>query len=102
MEARNPMMDESLELTRRMLACGQEGAWDKVVELERHRRPRLEQALARPGSVDEATASSIRDILALDRQLIALGARYRDEVGEALSNAQRGTKATRAYRGVDS
>lgn len=95
-------LEASVALTRRMLAEGQQGAWDKVIELERQRRTRLEQALAVKAPVNETTADRLRTILELDRQLIELGSLTRDAVAEELSDAQRGRKVARAYHSVGS
>ncbi len=91
------LIDETLFLTERMLACGQQGDWAQVIDLERERRARLGQLFAVDAAVDGATAQRLRDILDLDRRLIQLGAQVRDAVAAELSNAQLGRKVTRAY-----
>ena len=96
--SRHQLLDEALAMTRRMNALADEGEWQAVVELEPQRRTLLEQAFATREPVDETLAQRVREILALDKVLMARSLEVRDEVAGELGQFNRSRKASNVYR----
>jgi hypothetical protein len=97
-------MDERLKdivsLSEAMLKAAQNTEWETVAGLELERREKI--ALAFEPSAEGAIpkpelAHAAQTVLALDKELIALGERARDGVLENLRKLQRGKNATGAY-----
>ena len=96
--SRLQLLDDALDMSRRMASLGDAGDWDAVIELEPERRTLLEQAFATHAPADEVVADRVRAILDLDRQLMARSIEARDRIAEQLSQASKGRKATNAYQ----
>ena len=91
------LLAESLELTRKMLASGEVGAWDRVVELAATRSDRLDAAFAASDVLTDKDGLCIQEILNLNQRLGELGRLARDKVANELSESKRGRKVTAAY-----
>ena len=94
------LIDEALALTHAMLASGAEGDWDRVIELEPARRERLHRAFQPGAGIDQGAAAKAREILALDKQLVAAGVAARDQVAGELAGMNKGRKAAKAYGSI--
>lgn len=81
-----------------MFSRAEEGEWIEVIELEKQRRHLLEQAFATREAVNERLASQIRELLDLDKVLMQMSLKVRDEVAGELGQFNRSRKASNAYR----
>jgi hypothetical protein len=92
-------LDVALRLTQAMLEAARAEDWDRLVELEAVRRGHIAKAFE--GTVTGPDAPAFADvaqrILALDRQVVALGEQQRLSLAEALSQLQTGRRARVAY-----
>ncbi|MCB1802327.1 MAG: flagellar protein FliT [Gammaproteobacteria bacterium] len=95
--SRHQLLDDALELSRRMAAFGESGEWDAVISLEPKRRGLLERAFATHAPADDFVADRVRAILALDKQLMAQSIEARARIADELGRTSKGRKATRAY-----
>lgn len=91
------LLEQALELSRRMGSLGEEGDWEQVIELEPQRRAVLEQAFATRAPVDESLAQRVHQILELDRRLMDLSLQARDRAAGELGQLNRSRKARNAY-----
>lgn len=95
-------MEEILDLCRLMLECAERGDWDTVTSRERERRERLERyfsaAPAPGGSAAAGPAEAIREIVAIDQRIIALGQVRRNEIVASLRALENGRRGAAAYR----
>ena len=96
--SRHQLLNDALEMSRRMASLGDAGDWDSVIELEPERRTLLERAFATHVPADELVAERVRAILDLDRRLVAQSIQARDRIAEALGQASKGRKAANAYQ----
>jgi hypothetical protein len=92
------LLNDALDMSRRMAALGDDGDWDAVVALEPERRTLLEQAFATHAPADEIVADRVRAILDLDKRLMAQSIEARDRIADELSQTSKGRKATSAYQ----
>lgn len=86
--------DLSLQLRR----CAQAGEWDAVVDIEANRRPLLyrvfdKSALGIHGQYREL----LKEILEVDREIMALALQRQSELAEWLHQAGQGRAALKAY-----
>lgn len=95
----NALITELETLSREMLSLAQSGEWEGVIEREERRRDLIEALLEYPERLDLATRlqSCIREILANDEAIIALGRQEKQGIAEKLENLGQGRKAQRAY-----
>ena len=98
LDARQQLLDQALNISRRMLELGDDEQWDQVIELEAQRRLVLERAFATRDPVNESLAQRVREILDLDKSLMAMSLKVRDEVAAELGHFNRSRKASNAYR----
>lgn len=96
--SRHQLLNDALDMSRRMAALGDDGDWDAVVALEPERRTLLEQAFATHAPADEIVADRVRAILDLDKRLMAQSIEARDRIADELSQTSKGRKATSAYQ----
>jgi hypothetical protein len=96
--SRHHLLNQALEMTRRMAIHGDEDDWDAVIALEPQRRALLEQAFATHVPADEAVAERVRAILDIDKRLMAQSIEARDRVAGQISQANKGRTAANAYR----
>jgi hypothetical protein len=95
--SRHQLLNDALDMSRRMASLGDAGDWGSVIELEPERRALLEQAFATHVPADELVAERVRAILDLDRRLVAQSIQARDLIAEELGQVGKGRKATSAY-----
>jgi hypothetical protein len=96
--SRHQLLNDALDMSRRMLELGSAGEWDAVIALEPERRILLEQAFATHVPVDEFVTERVRAILDLDKRLMAQSTEARDRIAEELGRSGRGRRATSAYQ----
>ncbi len=96
--SRHQLLNEALEMSRRMASLGDAGDWDAVIELEPTRRNLLERAFATHAPADEVVADRVRAILDLDKRLMAQSIEARDRIANELSHTGKVRKATSAYQ----
>jgi len=96
--SRHQLLNDALDMSRRMAILGDDGDWDAVVALEPKRRTLLERAFATHAPADELVADRVRAILDLDKRLMAKSIEARDRIADELSQASKGRKATNAYQ----
>ena len=101
MSARSDHWGAIIDMTHAMLSCAQRQEWDDVIHKEQERRRALEAFFAQQVTVDEAeaVASGIRELMALDNEILAMGRTARDEVARQAGLLQRGRRAEAAYDG---
>lgn len=89
-----------LGLTEQMLRAARQQEWATVAELEGQRRELSQQLFAEPvpAEASEVVNHCVRELLALDPELIKLAEEARDEAGEAVRRTQAGKTALSAYR----
>ena len=92
-------LEDALGLTRAMLEAAHAGDWDHLVELEAERRAHIAAAFEGLVTGPDAPlfAEIAHSILALDRQVVALGEQGRVSLAEALSQLRVGRQAQVAY-----
>ncbi|MCG6966525.1 MAG: flagellar protein FliT [Chromatiaceae bacterium] len=95
--SRHRLLDDALDMSRRMAELGDAGDWDGVIALEPERRGLLEQAFATHAPVDEFVTERVRAILDLDKRLVAQSIAARDQIAEELGQHNKGRKAANAY-----
>lgn len=95
--SRHQLLDDALDMSRRMAELGDDGDWDAVIALEPERRTLLEQAFATHIPADELVAERVRAILDLDKRLMARSIEARDHIAEQLGQTGKGRKAASAY-----
>lgn len=88
-----------IQLSRAMLSKARAGEWDDVFGMESQRQRLIRDAFAEPPAVERAAgiAAGIREILTLDKELIALGRQRMTELSVGLVDLRNGRKATAAY-----
>jgi hypothetical protein len=96
--SRHQLLDDALDMSRRMASLGDAGDWDAVIELEPERRTLLEQAFATHAPADDVVADRVRAILDLDKHLMARSIEARDRIADELSQTSKGRKAANAYQ----
>ncbi len=97
-EVRQQLLDQALAFSQEMCDLAEQGLWTEVIELEAQRRQVLERAFATRDPVTEDLAQRVRAILDLDKGLMELSLRLRDEVADELGQFNRSRKASTAYR----
>ena len=98
MVSRHQLLDDALDMSRRMASLGDAGDWDAVIELEPERRTLLERAFATHAPADELVADRVRAILDLDKHLMARSIEARYLIAEELIQTNKGRKASNAYQ----
>lgn len=96
--SRHQLLNEALDMSRRMADLGQAGDWDAVIALESERRTLLEQAFATHAPADQLVADRVQAILDIDKDLMARSVEARDRVAAEIERSSKGRKAANAYR----
>ena len=88
-----------ISMSRTMLEKAREESWDKVHVLEAERSELILRFFAEPVQHEyaEAVADGIQSIIAINRDIIALGASSRHSLAHTLQNLDQGKKAIKAY-----
>ena len=88
-----------LAITEHILNCANDNLWDDLPNLAQHRDALIRDYFAQPISVDNALRlhDEIRQLMAMDEQVLGLARKSQADVGAALKQMQSGNKATQAY-----
>lgn len=95
--SRHRLLDDALDMSRRMAELGDAGDWEAVIALEPERRTLLEQAFATHAPVDEFVTERVRAILDLDKRLMDQSVAARARIAEEIGRSSKGRKAATAY-----
>jgi hypothetical protein len=95
---RSDLLDQALGLTYGMLENAEANEWQTVIALEARRRQMLEQAFATREPLNEELALRVREILDLDKGLLEVSTRLRDQLGGELNQMNKANRASQAYR----
>lgn len=99
MSEHSPDFSQLLSLSEAMLRKAKDGLWDEVMALETERYSLIKiffSGPVMPGDA-EAVADGIRTILAIDKELMEMGAVKRFDLLQALQEMDQGKKAVKAY-----
>lgn len=91
--------EEIVGLSRQMLEAARAGRWERVTEVARLRRSRVEAFFEEPVADHEAewVSNGIRGVLELDRELLTLVQAGREQSSAAIVRFDRGRRARTAY-----
>jgi len=95
------LLDEILELTNSMRFQAVGSDWDSVRKSEAQRRELLYACfpLSDPVSSEaERAVEQIKQIMELDRSIMAMAAAAREDLGKEFGKLKQGRQATRAYQ----
>jgi hypothetical protein len=90
-------LQQLISLSRTMLKKAREESWDNVFVLEAERSELIRLFFLEPIQQADAVAAGIQSIMAIDRDLMALGALKKFELAQTLQNMDQGKKAVKAY-----
>ena len=88
-----------LRASHELLELARQGEWEAVGEGQRQRQQAVEAFFSEPvpAEISGEVEQGIREILAVDQEVMALGTAARDEVGEAIQSLGQRRKAQTAY-----
>lgn len=92
-------LQQLISLSRIMLEKAREESWDDVFALEEERSELIRLFFLEPvqqGDAD-AVAAGIQAIMAIDRNIMALGSLKRLDLAQILQTMEQGKKAVKAY-----
>lgn len=92
-------LESLISLSRAMLEKAREESWDDVFALEVERNELIKLFFLEPVQQEyaETVAAGIQAMLAIDRDIMALGALERLDIAQTLQNMEQGKKAVKAY-----
>ena len=92
-------LQQLISLSRTMLEKAREESWDEVFVLEAERSELIRLFFLEPIQQADAVAAvaGIQSIMAIDRDLMRLGALKRFELAQTLQTMDQGKKAVKAY-----
>jgi Flagellar protein FliT len=92
-------LQQLISLSRAMLGKAREESWDDVVVLEAERSELIRLFFLEPvpQACADAVAAGIQAMMAIDNELMELGALKKFDLAQALQNMDQGKKAVKAY-----
>jgi len=90
-------LQQLIALSQTMLEKAREESWDDVFVLEAERSELIRLFFLEPLQQADAVATGIQSIMAIDRDIMALGALKRFELAQTLQTMDQGKKAVKAY-----
>ncbi len=92
-----------LELTRHMLQKAQSEDWQTLVSLEETRKSLITDLFALPLVAEHgpAVAEAIREMLAIDQQIMVLSEAGRQQAANGMRHLQQSHRAMHAYEGSE-
>ena len=92
-------IQQLISLSQTMLEKAREKSWDDVFVLEGERSELIRLFFLEPiqQAYAEAVATGIQSMLAMDRDIMAMGALKRFDLAQALQTMDQGKKAVKAY-----
>lgn len=99
-----PKLEWLLTQSRRIYGFAVEGEWEKAVALESERQCLMNKCFSSQVTFDDPqmAARYMQEIIDLDKKVIAMGINAQKELGNTISDLQRGRQATQAYRKIGS
>lgn len=97
------LLQNILEITRKMRECALDSDWETVQDKEQQRQGLIERCFPLDKSiVNPANASGlIQEIVELDRSVMSLAAFTREEIEVSFGKLKLGRQATHAYTSVE-
>jgi len=94
-----------LKLTQTMLSVAEAGDWEEVAKLEVQRQAVLRKYDAAIKSTGvqtgmDATAKDLREVLLLNKRMLALGEQVRSDLAKSMSGLRQGRNAVNAYYAI--
>ncbi len=95
-------MGRMLELTQDMFEAANNAEWEHVVDLWEIRFPTLKQifAVPIPQEVSAEVIGVLRDIYAIEQEILRMGEENRALISQKLSELQQGKFASQFYKGI--
>lgn len=90
-------LQQLISLSRTMLEKAREESWDDVFALEAERSELIRLVFLEPIQQADVVAAGIQSIMAIDRDIMALGVLKKFELAQILQNMDQGKKAVKAY-----
>ena len=92
-------LQQLISLSRIMLEKAREESWDDVFALEAERSELIRLFFLEPVQQADAVAvaAGIQEMMAIDRDIMALGALKRRDLAQTLQTMDQGKKAVKAY-----
>jgi hypothetical protein len=92
-------LQQLISLSRTMLEKAREESWDEVFALEAARSELIPLFFSAPVQQDyaAAVAAGIQSIMAIDRDIMALGILKKLDLAQTLKKMDQGKKAVKAY-----
>lgn len=93
--------EQILVLSREMQALAQREEWELLLEKEGERRAAIITFFAQPVSVENASevGAAIKELMAMDQEMMALFGEARDEVARKMGSIKAGRRMDAAYSG---
>lgn len=101
-DSRQAQWQAILQVSHAMAARADARDWDTLMEMEAGRRQLLAAFFATAPAMEEAAAlaADLRELLDIDRRVMAQVQEARDDIGEALRSLNTGRQANQAYAKV--
>ena len=90
-------LQQLISLSRIMLEKAREESWDDVFALEVERSELIRLFFLEPVQQADAVAAGIQEMMAIDRDIMALGSLKRRDLAQTLQTMDQGKKAVKAY-----
>jgi len=97
------LLDEILSLTRQLHQHASQAQWDHLSPLEQARTGLIERCFPLDGSITDPAqaATTISEIISLDRQVMDRVRDAQQEIGQQLGKFRQGREATHAYQAIE-
>lgn len=90
-------LQQLISFSRMMLEKAREESWDDVFALEAERSELIRLFFLEPVQQADMVAAGIQTMMAIDRDVMALGALKRLDLAQTLQAMNQGKKAVKAY-----
>lgn len=91
-------LETSLVMSRQMLDMARQGLWDDVIACEAERSALLQAFFQNPPTqAKDSIVEKLRELVAMDEEIMALGEIRRNELGDELHKMEHSKKAIKAY-----
>jgi hypothetical protein len=90
-------LQQLISLSRMMLEKAREESWDDVFALEAERSELIRLFFLESVQQADAVAAGIQEIMAIDRDIMALGTLKKLDLAQTLQAMNQGKKAVKAY-----
>ena len=88
-----------LNITQQMLKAARDEAWEELVDMEENRRNLISDFFSESAAPDEVCdiTEGTQEILAIDKEIMAISRKQRDLIGSALSDIKKHRQVKKAY-----